>query len=161
MAEHSTAPSLSPTALVSLSLALAPVPSSTRRRPPWPTWASSRPRLYWPPLSTHQDAITSSSSAQTWSLCSTSEKAPSTSVDTVIPRFPPAHVDRAPPSINRRAESTIEFAFVHRTCLPTHLANSTTGKPVTELHALLSLSLCFEEENGSRARISKNPRVFL
>jgi hypothetical protein len=51
LVEHSTAPhSLSSSALVSLSLALALGSSSTQRRPPWPSLTRSHPGSHRPPF---------------------------------------------------------------------------------------------------------------
>jgi hypothetical protein len=84
----------------------------------------------------------------------------SNAVDVTMPWFSPAWVDRAPLSATHRAQNTVEFA-IDRRYSPTFA--SFVLPPVSHRQSapsLLSLSLCFEEEDGPRARIGQNPMCF-
>jgi hypothetical protein len=74
-------------------------------------------------------------------------------VDVVVLWFPPARVDRAPPSTNRQAKSTVAFASIDHAFPPHRLAISTAGKLSSEPCVLLSLSLF-----RGRRRISRTNR---
>jgi hypothetical protein len=84
----------------------------------------------------------------------------STSVDAAVHRSPPARVDWTPPSVTRQAKTTVEFAFVDRTCPPLRLANFTAGKSMTD-RARVSLSLSVPRKKKDLAReLAKAEGVF-
>jgi hypothetical protein len=160
LVEHSTTPhSLPSSALVSPSLALALGSSSTQRRPPWPSLASSHPNSHCPPLPKPSCATASPTRAPSRHLFPEPKDDRSTTVDAVVPLFLPACVDRAPSSTIHKAEGTIKFVVNRRYSVTPALTHLATGKPAAEPRSCLSLSLFRGRRWISRAIMPK-PRCF-
>jgi hypothetical protein len=114
---------------------------SRRAKPPWPPQAElHQPHHLHPPLTKPSPAITSFLRARTLESFPRAEGRWSFAVNVVVLRFPPARLDRAPPSMTRRAKDAIEVRRRPLLLPNLHLVHLVAGKSSTE-HAFSSLPL--------------------
>jgi hypothetical protein len=118
---------------LSLSLASPCFLLSRRAKPPWPPQAElHRPHHLHPPLTKPSPAITSFLRARTLVSFSRAEGRWSFAVNVDVLRFPPARLDRAPPSMTRRAKDTIEVCRRPPLLPNLRLVHFVAGKSSTE-----------------------------